>query len=218
MLIVCRPKLAEEEFQRLAEKLRTVPFGLRWARRGGRLVIHLDRVRRGDAALDPIRSDPAVDYLLDDPSESEISRLFSRRDLIDLSLLSTGVLAAAAVLGPVAAYLTSRVGERSRRGDVYVGKADSIPVRGAVSKVIHGEEYLIIRRDETHFHALSATCTHSETCLVGWDTKRGQIVCPCHRGVYDIYGNVVSGPPPRPLARRNVTIKDGGVFVGPDQA
>jgi menaquinol-cytochrome c reductase iron-sulfur subunit len=44
--------------------------------------------------------------------------------------------------------------------------------------------------------ALSATCTHLG-CQVRWDKEHFR--CPCHGGVYDASGKVVSGPPPRPL-------------------
>jgi len=71
----------------------------------------------------------------------------------------------------------------------------------------------VVRRDERHFHTLSATCTHSDVCLVEWDKERRQLVCPCHRGVFDLNGNVVAGPPPRPLERREVVVRDGGVYV-----
>jgi quinol---cytochrome c reductase iron-sulfur subunit, bacillus type len=46
--------------------------------------------------------------------------------------------------------------------------------------------------------ALSATCTHLG-CQVHWDTQAARFRCPCHGGVYDASGRVVSGPPPRPL-------------------
>ncbi|MHC4844753.1 MAG: QcrA and Rieske domain-containing protein, partial [Planctomycetota bacterium] len=87
------------------------------------------------------------------------------------------------------------------------------PVGGAQSKVVDGEDFLIIRRGEDDFHALTATCTHSEVCLVEWDGKSRQLVCPCHRGIFDLYGNVVSGPPPRPLERREVSVRDGRVYM-----
>jgi Rieske Fe-S protein len=46
--------------------------------------------------------------------------------------------------------------------------------------------------------ALSATCTHLG-CQVRWDAEAKHFKCPCHGGVYDAAGTVVSGPPPRPL-------------------
>ena len=46
--------------------------------------------------------------------------------------------------------------------------------------------------------AMSATCTHLG-CQVAWDAGASQFRCPCHGGVFDAAGRVVSGPPPRPL-------------------
>ncbi len=46
--------------------------------------------------------------------------------------------------------------------------------------------------------ALSATCTHLG-CQVAWDPAAAHFRCPCHGGVFDGEGRVVSGPPPRAL-------------------
>ncbi len=44
----------------------------------------------------------------------------------------------------------------------------------------------------------SATCTHLG-CQVLWDAKSKHFKCPCHGGVYAATGEVLDGPPPRPL-------------------
>jgi menaquinol-cytochrome c reductase iron-sulfur subunit len=44
----------------------------------------------------------------------------------------------------------------------------------------------------------SATCTHLG-CQVLWDGDKKRFRCPCHGGVYDVNGQVLDGPPPRPL-------------------
>jgi Rieske Fe-S protein len=59
--------------------------------------------------------------------------------------------------------------------------------------------FLVWDGDQT-VHALSATCTHLG-CRVRWDAKAARFRCPCHGGVFDAQGNVVEGPPPRPLDR-----------------
>jgi len=61
--------------------------------------------------------------------------------------------------------------------------------------------------------ALSPVCTHLG-CLVNWNYLKEQFLCPCHGGRYDIQGNVVGGPPPRPLTRLPMKIKDKQVYVG----
>ncbi len=61
-------------------------------------------------------------------------------------------------------------------------------------------------------HALSATCTHLG-CQVSWDAKGARFRCPCHGGVFDAQGHVVSGPPPRPLDRVDARLDESGTDV-----
>ena len=107
MLIVCKSELARDDFQRLREKLEKLPCSLRWARRGERLLFLLDDIRGDAQDLAPALDDPAIEFVLKSPSEREIARLFARRDLLDLALASMGLLAGAAVLGPVGVYLAT---------------------------------------------------------------------------------------------------------------
>jgi Rieske Fe-S protein len=60
----------------------------------------------------------------------------------------------------------------------------------------------------------SATCTHLG-CQVLWDTTDKQFKCPCHGGVYAANGDVVAGPPPRPLQTIDARIEgaDDSVLV-----
>lgn len=61
--------------------------------------------------------------------------------------------------------------------------------------------------------ALSATCSHLG-CLVNYHKDKGEFICPCHAGRYDIRGRNIAGPPPAPLAQFPVSIREGMVFVG----
>lgn len=218
MLLVCKPNLSEEAFRTLERRLQELPYPLRWARRGERLVFLLERARGDQADLKELVEDPSVDFVLRNPSEAEITRIFSRRDLLNVALASTGVLTAGLILGPTALYAVAPSAPRSSRGDLYVGRVEEFEVNEARTQLIEGREYLIIRRDETRFFALTATCTHSDACLVEWDRKRQRLLCPCHHGIFDIQGNVVSGPPPRPLASRPVVVREGQVYVRGRQA
>jgi Rieske Fe-S protein len=60
--------------------------------------------------------------------------------------------------------------------------------------------------------ALSSTCTHLG-CRVRWDAEAQQLKCPCHGGVYDRTGAVLSGPPPAPLASIATRIDGDQVFI-----
>ena len=213
MLIVSRRDLTPTEFDRLEKTINSLPYRTRWTRRAARLVVHLEGARKDAADLAAIQMDAAVDYVLDDPPPDELQRMFARRELLDVAIAATGVLAAGCLLGPMGLFLNPPEGERTPNGEHLVARADSIPVGGAVSRMVDGEDVIVIRREEKDFTVLSSTCTHSESCLVGWDPRRYQLVCPCHRGIYDVWGNVVSGPPPRPLQRHDVVLRNGDVYV-----
>jgi Rieske Fe-S protein len=58
--------------------------------------------------------------------------------------------------------------------------------------------YAIANSD--NFTVFSDVCTHL-SCKVHWNEERNGFICPCHDGVFDKEGNVVSGPPPEPLHR-----------------
>jgi Rieske Fe-S protein len=71
----------------------------------------------------------------------------------------------------------------------------------------------LVRDGETSVRAISATCTHLG-CQVRWDADGKKFRCPCHGGVYDVHGNVLDGPPPRPLSSVETRIDaDGSVLV-----
>jgi len=63
---------------------------------------------------------------------------------------------------------------------------------------------------------LSARCTHLG-CTVHWDAARNLFACPCHGGLYNAQGQVIGGPPPRPLHRLEAKLEGGKLLVRGDQ-
>lgn len=62
-------------------------------------------------------------------------------------------------------------------------------------------------------NVLSNHCTHLG-CPVRWLPDRGEILCPCHGGIYSINGEHLAGPPPRGLYRYDFEVRgDGGIYV-----
>ncbi|MFQ5617084.1 MAG: ubiquinol-cytochrome c reductase iron-sulfur subunit, partial [Anaerolineales bacterium] len=59
---------------------------------------------------------------------------------------------------------------------------------------------------------LSAVCSHTG-CNVAWQPDEAKFVCPCHGGRYNDLGEVLSGPPPRPLTKLPTRIENGQLFV-----
>lgn len=67
--------------------------------------------------------------------------------------------------------------------------------------------------DGETFTAYNGHCTHLG-CGFGYDAASKSFVCPCHRGQFDVKtGAVLAGPPPRPLDRLDVQVRDSAVFV-----
>lgn len=64
----------------------------------------------------------------------------------------------------------------------------------------------VLTENGRDFIALSNICTHLG-CRVRWIADREQFYCPCHVGIFDKEGNVISGPPPRPLDRYMVKVE-----------
>jgi cytochrome b6-f complex iron-sulfur subunit len=213
VLIVCRPGIDSADTARIEDKLREAGGEYRWTRRGDRVAVHAADLRDDDPAAGPLLDDPAIDYVLRNPSEAELARIFSRRTMLNVAIGSTGLVSAALLGIPLGAYLSAPTGQRSLDGDFLVGRLDQIPVGGSRTRFVDGEEVIFVRRSEDSVLGFSATCTHSNTCLVEWRAEVRQLVCPCHRGIFDMRGNVVAGPPPRPLRQRDVVVRDGNIYV-----
>ena len=62
-------------------------------------------------------------------------------------------------------------------------------------------------------YVMSNHCAHLG-CPVRYFRDRGEILCPCHGGIYDINGGLIAGPPPQGLYYYAFEIReDGGIYV-----
>ena len=97
---------------------------------------------------------------------------------------------------------------------------DELPQRGVrrvgFSYESRGREvkgYAFVVPEEGRWIAFSPVCTHLG-CFVTWDNNRKEFLCPCHGGRYTMRGEVASGPPPRPLTRLPIEVREGKVYIG----
>ena len=81
-----------------------------------------------------------------------------------------------------------------------------------VGGVVLAQGVYIVRTGTSTYIGLSPVCTHAG-CTVNFDSTGKEFVCPCHGGVYDINGKVVSGPPPAPLAQYQITVSGNTLTV-----
>jgi cytochrome b6-f complex iron-sulfur subunit len=82
---------------------------------------------------------------------------------------------------------------------------------GSVTAFPKGRFYLA-RLSDGGFLALHRECTHLG-CTVPWVADQGRFVCPCHASSFDITGQVLSPPAPRPLDIFPVRIENDIVKV-----
>ena len=71
---------------------------------------------------------------------------------------------------------------------------------------------VLLTRRNGEYIAFDGTCTHMG-CPVTPDTKSGGFFCPCHAGVFDDEGNVLSGPPEAPLRKLGVAVSGDQLLV-----
>ncbi len=88
-----------------------------------------------------------------------------------------------------------------------------IPVNTTKDLMIGLTPAIILNTRDKGFLAFSKVCTHLG-CLVKYDKERQLFICPCHAGMFDLEGNVVSGPPPKPLEKIAVKVEGDNLVIG----
>jgi cytochrome b6-f complex iron-sulfur subunit len=131
---------------------------------------------------------------------------FDRRTFLDKVLAIGFVSTAAAVAYPVSQYLIPpQIGEPATAAAVAAKGAALKPNSGSIFK-FGNKPGIVVRTAAGEVRAFSAVCTHLD-CTVQFKADTSQLWCACHNGTYDLGGNVVSGPPPKPLERFVVNLR-----------
>lgn len=133
-----------------------------------------------------------------------------RRGFINILIGFFGGLFALCSLYPVLSYLWPYKGPSSGTGEFSL-PLDDVPQNG-YKVVNYKEDKVILIRLGNRVIALSAICPHLG-CLVKY-REEGFIQCPCHDGRFDFSGNVIAGPPPRPLVSYPVRIAQDKIVLG----
>ena len=137
----------------------------------------------------------------------------SRRSFLTKLWIGLGLVALAEFIGVAFAFL------RSNRSRAREADSDAIVTAGSVDKFapnsvtafVRGRFYLA-RLEDGGFLALSRKCTHLG-CTVPWIEKAMKFACPCHASAFDITGNVINSPAPRPLNIYPILIENNVVKV-----
>ena len=129
-----------------------------------------------------------------------------RRTFLD-TLLAVGFISTAvAIVYPVFRFLIPPVGAEPATSSAVAAKAAALkPNSGAIFK-FGSRPGIVVRTADGEVRAFSAVCTHLD-CTVQFKADTAQLWCACHNGLYDLDGNVVSGPPPRGLEKFVVNVR-----------
>jgi len=148
----------------------------------------------------------------------------SRRRFLTYVIGGIGGLITAAVAVPIIGYFLAPGFRKSTPLVTPIGNTTDIPV-GVPTKVSYEQRvrqgwYIttlskvtwVLTSDGSNFIAYDPKCTHLN-CPYHWDPDKNEFLCPCHGGRFDINGNVLGGPPPRPLDRLNVQVEKGQILI-----
>ncbi|MEJ5224374.1 MAG: Rieske (2Fe-2S) protein [Anaerolineales bacterium] len=139
----------------------------------------------------------------------------SRRDFIKITTAATGGVMGVVLGVPAVAYLIAPAMREGAKEDwVKIGNLNDMEIGKPfpftfTRTQVNGWERtsssfggFVIRKSEApdDLLILSSRCTHL-ACRVSWHDEAKAFICPCHDAQFGREGEVLNGPPPRPLDR-----------------
>lgn len=134
-----------------------------------------------------------------------------RRKFLYGMLAGLGAAIGAAIAWPTFRFL-SPIKSGSGGDQVLVPLSEVAPGRAHLFQYL-GKPAVVLQPSPGQFVALSAVCTHLG-CVVAWQEQAGEFLCPCHGGRFSATGQVLGGPPPKPLEQLTVTVEDAQLRIG----
>jgi menaquinol-cytochrome c reductase iron-sulfur subunit len=149
----------------------------------------------------------------------------SRRGFATIGVATLGTIIAVTIGLPPIAYVVGPALKTSKSNAwIPLGEEKKFPVDEPTlvsftqtkvngwEKTIKSYGVYVVKPANSDIYVLSNVCTHL-SCRVNWRKDKADFVCPCHDGIFNIQGIVVSGPPPKPLYRYETKIEDGTLYI-----
>lgn len=117
------------------------------------------------------------------------------------------------VFYPVSRYLIPPKVEEStaRTVTLSIKPADVKPNSGEIFR-FGNQPAILVRTNTGELRAFSAVCTHL-SCIVQYRGDLSHIWCACHNGHFDLNGQNIAGPPPKPLEQYAVNVRGDQIVV-----
>lgn len=152
-------------------------------------------------------------YQAEFPYERDDEAEVTRREFCNFLFLTSGAL-----LASTAAFAGKALYDREKTESFppmsIEGSAELQPGSSLNFYYPHeNDSAILIRTPDGDYRAYGQKCTHL-TCPVYYSKENVRLECPCHEGGFDVMtGNVLYGPPPRPLDRVEIAVRDGVVWA-----
>lgn len=142
------------------------------------------------------------------PDRIALSNTTRREFCTDLVLTSAGVMLAASHTQTVLAAQDSVVAYPPRKIE---GAETLLPGSNLYFNYpTRSDPAVLLRTSDGEYRAYSRRCSHAG-CSVDFDGPRRCFKCPCHQGTFDAgTGQVMYGPPQRPLDEIVLQVRAGG--------
>jgi menaquinol-cytochrome c reductase iron-sulfur subunit len=146
-----------------------------------------------------------------------------RRDFVNIILVGLGSVIGLIIGIPAIGYLLSpAVKVQTEEAWIPLGPLDAYPLDTptlfAYTRTrINGWEKTVssygayvwrFGEGDSELKVYSNFCTHL-SCRVAWKQEASIYLCPCHDGRFDKEGEVIAGPPPRPLYEYETKVEEG---------
>ena len=146
-------------------------------------------------------------------ANSDVERGVDRGRRLVNAILGGGVLGLlGSIFYPIARFVIPPEISEATLSSVVAGKIDELaPNEGKVFR-FGNKPGLLVRLPTGEYRAFSAVCTHLQ-CTVQYKSDLSQIWCACHNGMFNLNGEVLSGPPPSALEVYRVAVRGDEVVV-----
>lgn len=136
----------------------------------------------------------------------------ARRRFLDYLTGTAFATLAGSIIYPILNFLVPPKVREVTQGAVIAGRASELPPNSGKIFLFGGKPAIVVRTPNGEVRAFTAVCTHL-ACTVQYRTDLEHIWCACHNGHYDLHGQVIGGPPPRPLEEYTATVKGDDIVV-----
>lgn len=156
---------------------------------------------------------------------SEEEKGVSRKEFMSIATFAIGGIITALLGIPAIAYLIAPARKRNEQENwIRLGATSKVEagtptlfktkVERQTGWITSEEElsFYVLTENRQKYIAMSNICTHLG-CRVRWIADKQLFFCPCHNGEFDKDGNVVAGPPPKPLNRYDIKVENDELYV-----